>query len=422
MRFPTKTSSYVRLNDVPGQLRPRNEHLRRRREQVLFQALLLACSGGWACQGCGSDRTAARSGSVPTEAPSAEHQNTAGSTERNADTGPGFGVGDGLIPTAEDPWVPPPDGPADVGPHDGESCASAEVDIERVVPTVWLMIDGSGSMGTPLLGGGTRWSVLREALLDPAAGLVTNLQQSVAFGLYVYDGGLLPPNPLQSADCPRVVSVDPALNNYDSLVAAYPLFQTGSSTTTHWALVELQKRIAAQPQPQFNGPTYVVLATDGQPNICDFHDGIPSNPLLRDQAVQTVRELAMAGTRSFVISVAADEPGLAAHLQEVATAGSTGKSAFTPETKADLVEALSEAIGEAVSCDIRIQGEVAPGLECSGTVTLNGTALECGSPDGYRIKEDYQTVELQGAACQQLRTNSDVVLHATFPCGAVELQ
>jgi hypothetical protein len=84
-------------------------------------------------------------------------------------------------------------------------CASAKLNVTRVIPTVWLMIDGSGSMAAPLDFAGpiSRWSALREILLKPDSGLVSKLQSSVAFGLYVYDGGLSLPG-IPGPQCPRV--------------------------------------------------------------------------------------------------------------------------------------------------------------------------------------------------------------------------
>ena len=381
--------------------------------RVLVAHLAACCCATWL--GCGSAEPSTARPSIGMSTGAGGSPPLAG-MQGAADPPSGTGA------SVYSPWGGSPSGgtPGPAAGGDPNLCAAAEVETTRVVPTVWLLIDGSGSMGTPLLGGGTRWSALREALLDPT-GVIATLQDRVSFGLYVYDGGAMLPNPLQSPDCPRTVIVDPALGNYAALSAAYPLLQTGASTTTHWALVELQKRIAAA-GPNPGGRTYVVIATDGQPNMCDFHDGIPSDALFRDQAVQTVRELAEMGTRSFVISVAGNEPGLGDHLQSVATAGDTGKPAFSPESKDDLVDALTEIIGEAVSCDVTLRGKVEEGLECSGTVMLNGTALVCDSTDGYVVGDDRMTLTLQGSACGRLRTDPSTELRAAFPCGAVVLE
>jgi hypothetical protein len=48
------------------------------------------------------------------------------------------------------------------------------VPLLRRVPTIWLMIDGSGSMRSPLSQSdpGSRWNALRRVLMDPQSGVV----------------------------------------------------------------------------------------------------------------------------------------------------------------------------------------------------------------------------------------------------------
>jgi len=301
---------------------------------------------------------------------------------------------------------------------DPEACASAELELTRVIPTVWLMIDGSGSMGAPLqdLTGASRWLAIRDALIGPD-GLVPRLQAAVELGLYVYDGGLSRPG-VPGPQCPATVIVEPALDNAAAISATYPEAETGASTPTHYALLDLTSRIDAAGAVS-SGGTFIVLATDGMPNLCDFHDGLPSTPDTEAEAVQTVQQLASAGTQVFVISLAGDDPVLQAHLEQVASAGGTGKPPFTPTTQDELAAALSEIVGGTASCDVQLHGRVEDGRECMGTVKLDGQPLICDDDDGYRVKEDHQSIELLGGACKSLRTAGDLELQVTFPCGAV---
>lgn len=307
------------------------------------------------------------------------------------------------------------------GSNDPAACASAELNVTRVIPTVWLLVDGSGSMSAALDNGlGTsRWQVLRDALMTDGTGLVPMMQSAIAFGLYVYDGGLSLPG-MAGPQCPRTVVTQPTLDNAAAMTAAYPVQPTGASTPTHFALLDLEKRIdEAGPSP--TGPTYVVLATDGKPNLCDFHDGIPASIATEQEAVTTVQQLADAGTHVFVISMAGNDPELQTHLQAVAAAGGTGTQPFTPTSQADLANALTQIVGQTASCDVRIQGRVEAGRECTGTVTLDGKPLACNDADGYRLKEDRQSLELQGAACSSLQTSAAPKLKASFPCEDVVL-
>ena len=309
------------------------------------------------------------------------------------------------------------DGPG--GESDGpDACARADLSGARVIPTVWLLVDGSGSMATPMggtMGGDSRWTVLRNALLDDSDGIIAALQESVAFGLYVYDGGLSPPG-IKTDLCPRVIKVAPTTNNLSSIRSAYPEWQPGASTPTHYALLQLSDLIKSTGS---KGPTYVVLATDGKPNLCDFHDGVAESEATERQAVMTVAELAQAGIKTFAISMAEGDAALAAHLADVAKAGGTNEPVFTPTTSDGLTKALSKILEGTMTCDVALQGKIVEGHECQGEVTLNGEVLTCG--EGFRVKKDLSTLELLGTACDTLLHDPSAALKANFPCDYVEL-
>jgi hypothetical protein len=127
------------------------------------------------------------------------------------------------------------------------------------------------------------------------------------------------------------------------------------------------------------------------------------------------QKIADTGTKTFVISLAGDDAELQAHLEEVANVGGTGKPPFTPMSKDELVQTFQEIIGGAVGCEIRLNGKVTAGEECSGYVGVNGQALPCNDPNGWRLKNE-QTIELTGTACDSFRTNSAAQLRADFPC------
>jgi hypothetical protein len=308
------------------------------------------------------------------------------------------------------------------GPDGGSTCAHLNVDITRIVPDVWLMVDGSGSMGAPLQGAGpSRYETLRDALIDPMAGVVWQLQGSIAFGLYEYDGcaysPLIPGAGCLVGACPRVISVNPGLDNFNPIAMTYPPNPPGASTPTDVALAALGQRInggvsTSNPRP----PTYVILGTDGEPNLCDWHDGLPSDPQFQQNALMAVQSMAASGTKVFVVSLAGD-PDTQAYLDQVAAAGGTGSPAFTPTSSGALVTALQTILGGTVSCDVKLTGKVVAGMECSGSVVLNGTSLACNAPNGWSLV-DSQTIELAGTACEALRTDPTSTLSASFPCNA----
>jgi hypothetical protein len=336
----------------------------------------------------------------------------AGSSSTPAPSLPAASPASTLLPAA----APPPQLENTQG-----ACASAELSLTRVIPTVWLMLDGSGSMAAPLdlAGASSRWSALRNTLLHETTGLIPRLQSSVAFGLYVYDGGLSLPG-VPGPQCPRVVVTEPALDNAAALSSSYPEVETGASTPTHYALLDLKQRIDAAGLRD-GGPTYIVLATDGMPNLCDFHDGLPSTPDTEAEAIETVQQLSAAGTQVFVISMAGDDEILKAHLIALAAAGGTGTAPFTPSSQDELANALTQIIGATASCDLELQGVVSAGRECTGQVMLNGNVLKCDDADGYRLKADRQSLELLGDACTILQTSAAPQLKAAFPCDDVKL-
>jgi Mg-chelatase subunit ChlD len=322
------------------------------------------------------------------------------------------------------------------------SCAGTNVQAGRKQPIVTLVIDGSGSM-CAAFGNATRWTALRSALMD-ADGVVAKLQGVVSFGMTLYDGpidltGFLGglgtggggrmggggQNPQcasmssqnsMNKSCPNMVEVPVALNNAQAIAAMYPMQELGGSTPTHkvmTAVVDklLQARMAV---PDVNlQPQYIVLATDGEPNeLCANPSGVDP----RAEVINQVTRAAQAGIKTFVISLAGGDSSLMDHLVKVAQAGMTGYPPFTPMSKQDLVMSLGQIIGGAVGCEVFLNGKVAAGQECAGTVQVNGVSLQCNDPNGWGLKDDH-TLELKGTACTMFENDPLSMLHADFPCG-----
>ncbi|MGD8859302.1 MAG: VWA domain-containing protein [Myxococcales bacterium] len=310
-------------------------------------------------------------------------------------------------------------------------CASANVNAARVKPTVYFIIDGSGSMDQNF-SGQSRWTALREALMDPD-GVIPTLESVVEFGTVLYDGAL---DPLQgvsqgldaiipglgaviptsgSMECPRIETLEPALDNFAAIDAIYPQQPLGGSTPTHMALQWAVDNLATPEEVQLDneiGPQYIILATDGQPNdFCEGGVGADASA----QVIQAAQAGAAKGVTMFVISLA-DDPNLQAHLAEVAEIGKPGQPPFSPSTKDDLVDTLTQIVGGAVGCDVVLNGAVQAGQECSGVVDINGTQLPCNDPNGWRLKDE-NTIEITGTACEDFKTNPQALLHADFPCG-----
>jgi hypothetical protein len=335
-----------------------------------------------------------------------------------------------------------------------ELCAQGDANASPVTPTVWLVIDGSGSMNEDF-GNSSRWEALRSALMDDG-GVVKDLEHVVRFGMVIYNGpeddgggqgqcnapdkvnllcgcltgyeraccsqacgGTPPPPPADPAMCANLVTVDPALDNFMTLDAAYPTREIGGWTPTDRAMEHVVANLPVLNQAVLDeqkDPIYVILATDGQPNDnCNgMGNGQDFQPEVAQRVLDAVNNGVKMGMSLFVISLAGDDDQLRMHLEDVAAAGNTGKPPFEPSSKDELANTLREVVGGA-SCSVTLNGEVQMGQECTGQVTLNGNVLECGSDNGWRM-QDPRTVQITGSACDMFLAMQSQI-HAAFPCG-----
>lgn len=342
-----------------------------------------------------------------------------------------------------------------------EICASAVVQTNKNMPTIVFIVDGSGSMCAPFGETTTRWQSLRTALLDPMKGLVYKLQSSVRFGITLYDGTI---DPMLSLDansliqnppcaliyatlggknmgmCPQLLeAMPPKLDNAAAIDMVYPQVELGGSTPTDRVVSHVIDGLIANqvpPRPDEPAPakTYVILATDGAPNdICVNGTG-GDGSAQRQGVLAAVDRGAAAGITTWVISLAAGDPVLQAHLDEVAKHGDPGNAGavtFSPTNPDDLIKTLAGLLGGAVGCHIALNGTVTAGQECLGTVEQNGAPLACcqaltpgalscaaastGAANGWQLTDPH-SIELVGDACTSFLVGSGSVLSARFPC------
>jgi Mg-chelatase subunit ChlD len=301
------------------------------------------------------------------------------------------------------------------------TCASGLAHATRVTPDVILVVDGSCSMEKPLTsqdaygscnianpGLDTRWGALRFALIDPTQGIVPRLESLIRFGFYLF--GTQPSCPLVSAPIPV------ALNQAMQIANAFPVKPPGSNTPTGLALMEAAKAIPDSTNPDSHqGPTIVLLATDGAPNSCgdstiDYAPSIAAANALHDK-----------GTLMYVLSLAPATGAFADHLQQMADIGlgQTGSPVYSPNSPDALAADLEKLIGGSVGCYVSLDGSVDPSRACEGTVSLNGTSLSCGT-DWELFGE--RSIRLLGASCDRFKTDASVMLTARFPCGVFTVQ
>ena len=312
------------------------------------------------------------------------------------------------------------------GAPSNKTCSVERPAATNVASTIWMVVDGSGSM-VEMLGEKSRWAALREALLDNSSGVIRSVPQA-RWGLALYDGPLpggttgvilpdggtfmpaLPP----ATTCPRLVSVDPKNDNFAAINAAYPLDPLGGSTPTDTAIAAVATKIMAASKSE-SMPTIIVLATDGQPN--DFCSTAAVPPDTRPNVIMAVQKLAAAGVKTYVISLAGADQQLTDHLNQVAQAGNSGKPLFVPSNKSQLIESLRQIVASEPSCDVTLSKAIEPLRACDGLVQIDGEELVCNGADGFGLR-DPNTLRLSGTACTAYKADPQA-LHVSYPCDAL---
>jgi hypothetical protein len=278
-----------------------------------------------------------------------------------------------------------------------------------------FLVDQSGSMTAGFGGGQNRWEAAHSAITS----VVSQLDSIVRFGLTTYqsaDGGSVPD------ECPIFdTQVSIALNNFSAINMSFPAsFPGGEDTPTGESITELVIDLDAAGLPT-DGPTIIVLATDGEPDTCSVPD--PQNG--QAEAVAAATASHAAGYDIFVLSVG-DDVG-ESHLQDMANVGvglaengSEGDATFWVATDpASLEAAFNEIIGASISCEVKFDKAIANRQRAcdEGTITLGGSVLDC--PTEWKLQDgSNDTIVLLGAACDAWKAGG-VTLTAVFPCGVV---
>ena len=318
----------------------------------------------------------------------------------------------------------------------GNSCQSVQVTPTRSIPNVMFLVDQSGSMRDPVCspgGVGTcpnnppdRWEAAHGAITT----IVQELQSIVGFGLTTYHsngGGSVP------AQCPVLeTQVAIAMDNFSSIDTNYASsFPGGGDTPTGESIDAVVNAIEGASLPG-DGPTILVLATDGEPDTC----AVPNPQEGQPQAVAAATNACAAqngactGIQTYILSVG-DDVGQG-HLQDMANVGiglaqdgSEGNAEFWVGLNPNqLTIAFRDIISASISCDIQMDEQFANATQAcnEGVVLLGGVALPCSQTDGWRVKPGVNDViELVGSACVTLRSG-DVTFSATFPCGAIVVE
>jgi von Willebrand factor type A domain len=287
------------------------------------------------------------------------------------------------------------------------SCPAVNFTATAVTPSIQLLIDRSGSMADSI-GGTSRYTAIRNALVDATNGVITKLQAKAYFGASLYS---------TDSPCPKLYSVGRALNNRDNIANLINGQSPNGNTPTGPSIDQAVAAFAGNPPPA-GSPPIIVLATDGLPNECNSND----TTVGQAKSITAAKAAYAAGIKLFILAVGNGIND--AHLQGMANAGA-GVQAGMPNapfyisnTPQDLTTAFNAIIGGVISCDLMISGSVDPGQAANGTVLLNGNPLVYGT-DWVLVGGN--VIRLQGAACDTLKNSTNPVVTASFPCGTVIL-
>ncbi len=323
---------------------------------------------------------------------------------------------DGLVMDNDPP-------PEPVDPN--EKCIEVVSGFQKIIPTVLLVVDRSGSMDADFDMGRNRWDTVRDTLTDPTTGLIQKLQADVRFGLSLYTSV----NPGNDATvfevCPMLVESPIGLNNFDALAMTFNSTElipseNGNNYVGHTPTGEsLQAATATLLAFAEEGPKAIVLATDGDPDNCMDGDanGEPESLALSENAVQAAFD---QGIRTYVISVGNDTTE--SHLKALAELGQGDPMAqpYSALTTEDLEMAFNDILGAERSCEYPLEGETIPDFHAKkGSVTLGAQELLYDDPNGWTLVTDPETeaqsVVLQGSACDLAKGSNDDV-NISFPC------
>jgi len=330
-------------------------------------------------------------------------------------------------------------GTGGTGNTGGSGCQSVQVTPTRSIPNVMFLVDQSGSMDANDFGPTNlnRWTAAHTAITSIAS---DPLDDIVRFGLTTYtsrngdDNPTCPRLPVAGnpfAESPRVdfgLNTGGQIGNMSVYPSVYP-DDAGEDTPTGDSIDALVSWIQQTGNtPPDEGPTIIVLATDGEPDSCECpdgnHPGCATATPPRDEAVTAAAASHADGIDVFVLWVG--QLTIAStrdHLQDVANAGVDGTgTVWVGDDPTSLSNAFQSIISDSISCEIPINkpfNEFTLDQACNeGEVRLNDTLLNC--PSDWRVKNEapYNVIELLGSACDTFKSGQ-VDFTAEFPCGTI---
>lgn len=311
-------------------------------------------------------------------------------------------------------------------------CEVIRAAADPTVPDMLIVLDRSGSMTM-----GRRWMPSVSAIKS----VTEQLQSQIAFGLAMFPAPpadpsmvvgdafacLTAPDPQMCLDAidaqacaPGGIIIPTAVDNAAMIGQTLDTVTPQGGTPTP----ETLQTLVAEYANQSVGPDqnvvlkYILLVTDGQPT-CPNGDGAEVTQPDIDASNAAVEALTAAGVKTYVIGYDTNTPGnemLAQVLDGFAQRGGTGETMHYPvEDEASLLAVLQGIASELVSCTYELDTAPSPDHV---RVLLDGAQINLDDPNGWVLMGDH-TVQIQGGACDQLRSTGAHSVEVTVECGVV---
>jgi hypothetical protein len=297
----------------------------------------------------------------------------------------------------DDPSAPPVLLDVNEVPKGNASCEEQEPSIDFLEPTMVMVLDHSGSMGSsfsdPMLGSISRWNALHNAVTF----ILETYSSVVEFGVKVFPSDF-------GCGVSAGLDVDPALDNGQGILAAMPPATstgTGSTPAYEGYLEGVAALLAADP----TRPRAALLLLDGDAGC----EGSP------EQLTAEIGALFQnEGIPTYVVGVDISSFTLA-DMNDYAEAGGVpfgmpgDPERFYNATDTTQLQAFMDVvIGDLLSCDLEL--DPAPDFPNLTEVDIDGASYDLidaeaceNGEDGWTYSVEHTQIRLCGGACEAYR-------------------